>query len=303
MARTRPLLICRPGLPAALPAALSKSRSRLLRTLFAALLALASACGSPAATGTFTTLARGTHSGITAQEAALITSLAEWEALWRRHASRFDPPPALPPVDFSRSSVVALFAGERPTGGYSLYITDVAPQGDSLRVTALELRPAPGRPVTQAVTQPYHVIAVPRVKKDTRLEVRWRVRTDSAGLPAGAVLLGPAHHPLDGDALTGLRRHPAAEPADHLMDLRAHDQRVGARHPLEEGLEEQVDLVGLPGADAPGAHEVRGVILEVQVVVDLRDPTVHHEAIFVHAGPVGPAAAQVEADRVAALHA
>lgn len=165
----------RPVLPTALRAL---SPAALLASLLALLLILLPGCGKPSAgEAPFTTLARGTHSGITAQEAALITSLAEWEALWRRHASRFDPPPALPPVDFSRSSVVALFAGERPTGGYSLHIADAALQGESLRVTAVEMRPAPDRTVTQAVTQPYHIIAVPKVKKQTRLEVRWRVRT------------------------------------------------------------------------------------------------------------------------------
>ena len=148
--------------------------------LLAILLLALTGCGTPAAGEGITTLARGSHSGITAQEAALITSLSEWEALWRRHASRFEPPPAMPPVDFSRNSVVALFAGERPTGGYSLQIVEAELQGEVLRVSALEVRPAPGQTVTQAFTQPYHIIAVPRVKKQTRLEVRWRVRIGRA---------------------------------------------------------------------------------------------------------------------------
>lgn len=147
-----------------------------LPLLLASALSLFTACARPTE-AEFTTLARGSHSGITAQEAILITTFAEWEALWARHASPFDPPPAPPPVDFGRSSVVALFAGQRPTGGYSLRITEAELQGESLRVAALELRPAPGTPVTQSLTQPYHMVAIPRVKKETRLEVRWRVRS------------------------------------------------------------------------------------------------------------------------------
>lgn len=147
-----------------------------LPLLLALSLTIITACAKPTQ-AEFTTLARGSHSGITAQEATLITTFAEWEALWRRHASPFDPPPSPPPVDFSKSSVIALFAGERPTGGYSLRITEAELQGESLRVSALELRPTPGTLVTQSLTQPYHMVAVPRVKKETRLEVRWRVRS------------------------------------------------------------------------------------------------------------------------------
>lgn len=125
-----------------------------------------------------TTLARGTYSGITSQEAVLITNLAQWDELWRRHANRFDPPPARPPVDFDRFSVIALFLGERPTGGYAVTVTQVRAEGERLIITAQEHRPGPEAIVTQALTQPYHMVAIPKVSQNARLTLRWELQPE-----------------------------------------------------------------------------------------------------------------------------
>lgn len=136
-------------------------------------LLLLAGCTRPASALEFVTLARGSHSGITAPAAVLITDQKAWEAHWKRHASTFVPPPPAPPVDFETASVVALHLGERRTGGYSVAITAVKRTDEVLTVIAKESRPAPGAVVTMALTQPYHMIRLDRVKPGTRLKVEW----------------------------------------------------------------------------------------------------------------------------------
>ncbi|MFZ5815158.1 MAG: protease complex subunit PrcB family protein [Bacillota bacterium] len=142
------------------------------RFLLLLLLALAG-CGRTAAALEFQTLARGYHSGITAREAVLITDRAAWESHWRRHAAIFMPPPPPPPVDFAEGAVVSVHLGERRSGGYGVAITGVRLEGGRLVVTAVESRPEPGAVVTMALTQPYQMVRIPRVKPGTRLQVEW----------------------------------------------------------------------------------------------------------------------------------
>jgi hypothetical protein len=120
------------------------------------------------------TIARGYNSGITERESVLITSSDEWADHWRRHASIFVPPPDPPPVDFASGAVVAVHLGERRTGGYSVRVADARLENGELKVTAVESRPAPGAITTQALTQPYHMVRLPRVAPGTRLRVDWQ---------------------------------------------------------------------------------------------------------------------------------
>lgn len=156
---------------------LAKGRStgRLLTIALLLLAALPSlsACARPAVGVDFTTLARGSHSGITAQTAALITDPAAWREHWGRHAALFVPPPPAPPVDFEAASVVVIHLGERRTGGYGVAVTRIDRVQSELRVSAVETRPAPGAVVTMALTQPYHIVRIARVKPGTRLTVEW----------------------------------------------------------------------------------------------------------------------------------
>jgi protease stability complex PrcB-like protein len=121
---------------------------------------------SPMATAgmvtSFSTVAKGFSSGITEPTQVAIRTRDEWAAFWRRHTrSRVDPPSA-PPVDFSREMVVGIFMGERGTGGYEVEITKVERDESHLRVSYRATSPDPGAILIQALTQPYHVIKLPR---------------------------------------------------------------------------------------------------------------------------------------------
>src|SRR5690606_8606924 len=50
----------------------------------------------------------------------LVESQAAFETLWQEHSGSSA---ILPEVDFATDTVVAVFAGQKPTGGYSIKIT------------------------------------------------------------------------------------------------------------------------------------------------------------------------------------
>ena len=115
-------------------------------------------------TVSFTTIARGQQSGVDARSAVLIQDEA------RLKAQGIRPQQA---VDFNRESVVAVYMGEQKTGGYSVEITSVKLEGGKLVVTVKQNRPSPGAMVTQALTQPYHAVKIPKVPAGTTLTVNW----------------------------------------------------------------------------------------------------------------------------------
>jgi hypothetical protein len=104
-----------------------------------------------------TTLAQGADSAIDEPREVVIRSADEWRALWQAH--RAEPPP---PVDFSQVMVVGLFAGSRPTAGFSVTITSVRVEDGRLMVEWTEQRPAAGDLVAQMITAPFHLVTVPR---------------------------------------------------------------------------------------------------------------------------------------------
>jgi hypothetical protein len=56
--------------------------------------------------------------------------------------------------------LVAVFQGQKNTGGYSIAITAIERNGDQLVVRATFGGPDPGGMVTQALTSPAHVVSI-----------------------------------------------------------------------------------------------------------------------------------------------
>ncbi len=98
---------------------------------------------------------------LTTPEARVVRSVAQWKDLLDAIGAE-SPPPA---PDFSRVTVVALFAGERPTGGFRIQVErvveDAAHPGSAV-VHYRVVPPARGALVTQALTYPYTVVAIER---------------------------------------------------------------------------------------------------------------------------------------------
>ena len=107
-----------------------------------------------------------TMSGVDRPQQSVARTAAEWQTLWQQHA----PGRSLPPVDFAKNMVVAVFLGSRPSGGYEAQITGVRLEGGMLVVQWAERRPAPGQTAAQVMTSPAHIATVARHEGQVRFE-------------------------------------------------------------------------------------------------------------------------------------
>ncbi len=68
----------------------------------------------------------------------------------------------MPSVDFTTHEVLAVFDGERPTGGYEIGIERILDQGDVREVRIMHTAPGASCITTQALTSPFQMVVVPK---------------------------------------------------------------------------------------------------------------------------------------------
>ncbi len=112
-----------------------------------------------------TEISQGTSSHYDEKEDLVIKDESTWKAVWEKHISNRDPQPELPNVDFSNEMVIAVFNDIKPSGGYSVEILMVKDKPDRVEVFLIERSPSPEEIVTSALTQPYHIIKIPKSDK------------------------------------------------------------------------------------------------------------------------------------------
>jgi protease stability complex PrcB-like protein len=102
----------------------------------------------------FTTVGRGDLSQIDEPRQVVVRTAAEWSALWKQHAGGVKPPA----IDLTRSIVIGVFLGSRPTAGYTVEITRIENEDAALVVTYREQGPAADAMVAQMLTAPFHIV-------------------------------------------------------------------------------------------------------------------------------------------------
>lgn len=118
----------------------------------------------------FETIEKGFNSDFTVRRNYVVRVHEDWKNLWGSMHANVVPLPKLPSVDFGTYFVVAVFLGERPTGGHSIEITRVVETEQAVRAYVQETNPPPDTMVTQAFTQPYHIIKISRTEKQVVFE-------------------------------------------------------------------------------------------------------------------------------------
>lgn len=104
-------------------------------------------------------ISSGTTGSPTAGE-IVATSATEWRDKWVASGAAATPP-EVTEVDFENEVVVALFAGERPSGGWKIGPdVQVKRQGTFAAVSYEVIGPGKGCSTSQALTSPYLVLAV-----------------------------------------------------------------------------------------------------------------------------------------------
>jgi hypothetical protein len=130
----------------------------------------------------FKTLDKGARSGVRAYRAEAVLSAEMWDVVWRMHVGggSDERAAALPPyVDFTQSMVIAFFMGEQPTSGYGASIVSVAAREDRLVVEVETEVPPRGAAALYVLTQPFHLVEVPRLSLPVEFVVRRAAEDDS----------------------------------------------------------------------------------------------------------------------------
>lgn len=111
----------------------------------------------PATPVAFTELASGNSAKVTTRDNYLITQQDQLEALWALLGTNAP----LPSVDFAQNDVIALFAGNEPTAGYSIKVTKITDTNQ--RMVEIEVNaPGPTCVAAHTVTTPYQVLLIPK---------------------------------------------------------------------------------------------------------------------------------------------
>jgi PrcB C-terminal len=122
------------------------------------LIAVLAVATMSAQTPSFTNIAKGDSSEQQLAKQVTVRTEAEWKALWKDHA----PTEKMPAVDFTKDMVVGIFLGTKPSAGYEVEIVGVRPEGKDLIVEYVQKQPAPGTMAAQILTEPFHLVAVPK---------------------------------------------------------------------------------------------------------------------------------------------
>lgn len=129
-------------------------------------LTTASTASTQAAAGqsvTWKVLAQGQHAvGFPKPTYELVGGQDQLTNLWYQAYGSQLQVPQVPSVDFSRETVLAVFDGQRPTGGYGIDVRDVTVQNGELYVDMVKTSPKKGQITTQGLTSPWVMIEVMR---------------------------------------------------------------------------------------------------------------------------------------------
>jgi hypothetical protein len=135
----------------------STQRQRWHRTLVLCIVALTIGTTS-AQTPSFTSIAKGDVSGQQTAKQVTVRTAAEWSALWKDHA----PTEKMPAVDFAKNMVVGIFLGSKPSAGHEVEIVGVRTEQKDLIVEYVQKQPGRGTMSAQILTEPFHLVAVPK---------------------------------------------------------------------------------------------------------------------------------------------
>jgi hypothetical protein len=108
-------------------------------------------------------IARGSQAiGFERPAFRLLRDASEFLTVWNQaHGAVLNVPP-LPAVDFARETVLAVFMGTRPTGGYAIEVLDATLEGGDLYIDLRFVQPGADSVTTQALTSPWAFVRVLR---------------------------------------------------------------------------------------------------------------------------------------------
>lgn len=134
----------------------------------------------------FTTIEQDFYSGIRITVADAFKTESRFRSFWKSHKSNDSPPPSLPNIDFDTNMIIAVFRGEKNTGGYNINITSIEENDSEIIVRGEMTNPPTGGVTTQVLTQPYHIVSV----KTSNKSIRYIIKEVDGSRPFPTFILG-----------------------------------------------------------------------------------------------------------------
>jgi hypothetical protein len=116
----------------------------------------ASDTNQPPAEVAFYEVASGSLATVTEQTNYAVYAPDAFTDIW----TKIGKPPPPPKIDFNKQDVIAVFAGQQPTGGYSIKIQKIVDGAGKRIVSILLTKPGKNCVTTDAVTAPFDVVSV-----------------------------------------------------------------------------------------------------------------------------------------------
>ncbi|BCX04597.1 MAG: hypothetical protein KatS3mg053_2535 [Candidatus Roseilinea sp.] len=131
--------------------------------------AFVAACAPSGKNVAFTVIVEGNSaSDYPTPQGKVISSEADWASLQRQLGADLAMQTALPSVDFTQSQLVAVFAGEKPSGGYSVAVREIVESDREIIVYVTLEAPDSSQIVITAITYPYQIVRMPRTSLPAR---------------------------------------------------------------------------------------------------------------------------------------
>ncbi len=119
----------------------------------------------------------GIASGVPGEEHLVINDQQTWlSTLTQVFCSGANYCPPAPQIDFANHTVLAVFQGMKPSGGYGLNITQVEDTDSQVVVTVVERVPGALCYVTLGITHPYQIVQIPKTQKPVDFAIITEVR-------------------------------------------------------------------------------------------------------------------------------
>ena len=109
------------------------------------------------------TIAQGNFSGVQTPTQVAVTNATQWKELWAKHSAQRTPAEKAPEINFDHETVLFAALGRRNAGGHKIEIAEVKSLGDATEVLINTRTPKPGGIQIQALTAPFHIVAVPKL--------------------------------------------------------------------------------------------------------------------------------------------
>ena len=117
------------------------------------------------------TIAQGNFSGVQTPTQTAVTNSTQWRELWAKHSAQRTPAEKVPEINFDQETVLFAALGRRNAGGHKIEIAEVKSVGDATEVLVNTRTPKPGGIQIQALTAPFHIVAVPKLTTPVKFKL------------------------------------------------------------------------------------------------------------------------------------